>query len=116
MGWAAMYIAKLRAGETVSFRPRGGSMPGRIEFGQLCTVEPITDTAGLEVWPGLLDEVQVLVAIDLAQNDIPAFKLATTEDSSTAGWARRRDLRPLHRGGYMKSMASADKGTRLLDP
>jgi len=41
MGWAAQYIAKLKNGETVSFRPRGNSMTGKIESGQLCTVEPI---------------------------------------------------------------------------
>jgi hypothetical protein len=41
LGWAAGYIAKLRAGESVSFRPRGQSMKGRIESGQLCTVLPI---------------------------------------------------------------------------
>jgi hypothetical protein len=40
MGWASGYIAKLRAGETVQFRPRGNSMRGKIEPGQLCTVEP----------------------------------------------------------------------------
>ena len=41
MGWAAHYIAKLKSGETVWFRPRGNSMSGKIESGQLCTVEPI---------------------------------------------------------------------------
>jgi hypothetical protein len=41
MGWAAHYIEKLRAGETVSFRPRGASMKGRIESGHLCTVVPV---------------------------------------------------------------------------
>lgn len=40
MGWAA-YIGKLRQGETVFFRPRGSSMQGRIESGQLCTVTPM---------------------------------------------------------------------------
>jgi len=38
MGWATGHIEKLRAGETVSFRPRGNSMTGKIESGQLCTV------------------------------------------------------------------------------
>ncbi|MEM7431989.1 MAG: hypothetical protein AAF351_08615 [Pseudomonadota bacterium] len=41
MGWATHYIAKLKEGETVSFRPRGNSMQGRIESGQLCTVAPV---------------------------------------------------------------------------
>lgn len=41
MGWATGYIAQLQSGETVSFRPRGNSMSGKIESGQLCTVSPI---------------------------------------------------------------------------
>jgi hypothetical protein len=41
MGWASSYLAKLARGETVQFRPRGRSMTGRIESGQLCTVAPV---------------------------------------------------------------------------
>lgn len=41
MGWATHYIEKLQAGETVQFRPRGGSMRGKIESGQLVTVQPL---------------------------------------------------------------------------
>jgi hypothetical protein len=41
MGWATVYIDKLRKGETVQFRPRGNSMKGKIDSGQLCTVAPI---------------------------------------------------------------------------
>jgi hypothetical protein len=41
MGWATMLIAKLQAGETVQFRPRGHSMRGKVENKQLCTVAPI---------------------------------------------------------------------------
>jgi hypothetical protein len=41
MGWATTYIAALSAGETVRFRPRGNSMVGKIESGQLCTVVPL---------------------------------------------------------------------------
>ena len=48
MGWATPYIQKLRNGETVSFRPRGHSMKGKIESGQLCTVEPIQDFGALQ--------------------------------------------------------------------
>jgi hypothetical protein len=29
MGWASGHIERLKRGETVSFRPRGGSMTGR---------------------------------------------------------------------------------------
>lgn len=48
MGWAISYIVKLKNGETVSFRPRGNSMQGKIESGQLCTVEPISDFESLQ--------------------------------------------------------------------
>ena len=41
MGWASEYIARLRAGEAVQFRPKGNSMRGKIASGQLCTVEPV---------------------------------------------------------------------------
>ena len=43
MGWATHYIEKLRNGEIVQFRPRGNSMTGKIDSGQLVTVEPIQD-------------------------------------------------------------------------
>lgn len=40
MGWATFHIEKLKRGETVQFRPRGNSMAGKIESGDLCTVVP----------------------------------------------------------------------------
>ena len=49
MGWATQYIAMLKEGETVQFRPRGNSMVGKIESGQLCTVEPIDNPETLAV-------------------------------------------------------------------
>ena len=49
MGWATQYIAQLQQGETVQFRPRGNSMSGKIESGQLCTVKPIDDPKDLQV-------------------------------------------------------------------
>ncbi len=48
MGWASQYIARLKEGEAVQFRPRGDSMRGKIESGQLCRVEPV-DPATLAV-------------------------------------------------------------------
>ena len=41
MSWANHYIEKLKDGETVQFRPRGNSMKGKIESGQLVTVVPV---------------------------------------------------------------------------
>jgi hypothetical protein len=39
-GWADQHIAKLKAGETVQFRPLGGSMSPKIESGDFVTVIP----------------------------------------------------------------------------
>ena len=41
MGWARKYIEQLEQGKQVQFRPRGNSMSGKIESGQLVTVTPI---------------------------------------------------------------------------
>lgn len=57
MGWATRHIADLKAGKTVRFRPRGSSMSGRIESGQLVTVEPVTDPATLAVGDVVLCKV-----------------------------------------------------------
>lgn len=57
MGWALLYITKLKLGETVSFRPKGNSMQGKIESGQLCTVQPC-DPSTLEVGDIVLCKVK----------------------------------------------------------
>lgn len=41
MSWATQYIEKLKNGETVQFRPRGNSMKGKVDSGQLVTVAPL---------------------------------------------------------------------------
>jgi SOS-response transcriptional repressor LexA len=45
MGWVSKYIDALNNGQVVQFRPHGNSMKGRIESGQLCTVEPVDATS-----------------------------------------------------------------------
>lgn len=45
MTWADSSIAKLRAGEVAQCRPHGGSMRGRIESGQLVTLDPRREPA-----------------------------------------------------------------------
>lgn len=44
MSWASHYIARLREGHNVQFRPRGHSMKGKINSGQLVTVEPVKES------------------------------------------------------------------------
>lgn len=40
MGWADAAIKELQAGNEVQIRPRGNSMKGRIDSGQLVTIAP----------------------------------------------------------------------------
>lgn len=71
MGWATGHIARLQAGETVRFRPRGQSMKGKIESGQLCTVAPV-ETGELAVGDIVLCKVngtQYLHLIKAIQGD-----------------------------------------------
>jgi hypothetical protein len=58
MGWATGHIAKLREGQTVSFRPTGHSMRPKIESRQLCTVEPVKDATSLAVGDIVLCKVK----------------------------------------------------------
>ncbi|MBI3411284.1 MAG: hypothetical protein HY040_23365 [Planctomycetes bacterium] len=57
MGWASGYIEKLRTGQTVFCRPRGNSMAGKVESGQLCTVAPVAP-ASLKVGDIVLCKVR----------------------------------------------------------
>ncbi len=45
MGWASEHIKLLQNGETIQIRPRGSSMKGKIESGDLCTILPIEGIA-----------------------------------------------------------------------
>jgi SOS-response transcriptional repressor LexA len=87
MGWATGYIAKLQTGETVSFRPRGNSMTGKIESGQLCTVKPADDD--LEVGDIVLCKVagnQYLHLVKAIQGD--RFQIANNKGHIN-GWVGR---------------------------
>ena len=43
MAWADAYIAELQQNRAVSFRPRGNSMSGKINSGDLVEVIPVTE-------------------------------------------------------------------------
>lgn len=57
MGWASGHIARLRNGETISFRPRGNSMTGKVNDGDLVTIEPVVEATLLEVGDVVLCKV-----------------------------------------------------------
>lgn len=91
MGWAAHYIEKLKQGETVSFRPRGNSMTGKIESGQLCTVAP-ADPAALAVGDIVLCKVngaEYLHLIKAIQG--PRFQIGNNRGRIN-GWITERSI------------------------
>ena len=75
MGWASSHIADLKQGKSVSFRPRGASMSGKIESGQLCIVEPV-DPATLRVGDIVLCKVR--------GNEYPHLAATSTRSATTA--------------------------------
>ena len=92
MGWATPHIDKLKRGEAVQFRPRGNSMSGKIESGQLCTVAPV-DPGELKVGDIVLCKVngfQYLHLIKAIQGK--RFQIGTTAVGSTAGLARTESM------------------------
>jgi hypothetical protein len=85
MGWATSYIARLQAGETVQFRPRGDSMRGRIESGQLCTVAPL-DPASLQVGDIVLCKVNGQQYLHLIKAIQGSRYLIGNNRGKTNGW------------------------------
>jgi hypothetical protein len=91
MGWALHHIQKLQNGETVSFRPRGNSMSGKIESGQLCTVAPVNPD-DLQVGDIVLCKVngqEYLHLVKAIQG--PRFQIGNNRGRIN-GWVSRRAI------------------------
>jgi len=91
MGWATGYIAKLKAGETVSFRPRGHSMRGKVNNGDLVTCEPVGERT-LEVGDIVLCIVggsQYLHLIKAIRG--PSFQIGNNRGGIN-GWISRNNI------------------------
>ena len=58
MSWATKAISKLKQGESVTIRPRGGSMRGKIKSGQEVTILPIKPNTNLTVGAVVLVSVK----------------------------------------------------------
>lgn len=92
MGWASSYIASLRAGLTVSFRPHGNSMQPRIESGQLCTVAPIAEGESVSPDDVVLCTVhgsQYLHRVSAVRG--PQYQIANMR-GHVNGWITRRQI------------------------
>jgi hypothetical protein len=91
MSWASKYIEQLSKGETVQFRPRGNSMTGKIESGDLVTVTPARDTV-LEIGNIVLCKVngtQYLHLIKAVSGE--RFQIGNNRGRIN-GWTSRRNI------------------------
>jgi hypothetical protein len=92
MGWADAYVTALVGGKTVSFRPTGNSMVGKISSGQLCTVKPITLETVLDVGDVVLCRVHgstYLHLIKAIQGE--RYQIANNR-GHTNGWTGRSQI------------------------
>jgi hypothetical protein len=90
MSWATTHISKLINGEIVSFRPKGNSMVGRINSGDLCTVKPIEDYSLLKKNDIVLCKVngnQYLHLISAISGD--RFQISNNQ-GFVNGWTNKR--------------------------
>lgn len=89
------HIAKLRAGETVSFRPHGNSMQGKVESGQLCTVEPVKDPSTVKVGDIVIAKVRGSFYFHLVKavhvNGIRKFLIGNNKGHDN-GWASEHSV------------------------
>jgi hypothetical protein len=91
MGWATGYIERLKEGETVSFRPRGHSMRGKVNNGDLVTCEPVGERT-LEVGDIVLCTVggsQYLHLIKAIRG--PSFQIGNNRGGIN-GWISRNNI------------------------
>jgi hypothetical protein len=91
MGWATQYIAQLQQQETVQFRPRGNSMTGKIDSGQLVTVTPVGERK-LEVGDIVLCKVNGAQYLHLVKGIQGERYLIGNNRGRINGWTSRRNI------------------------
>lgn len=90
MGWADRAIAQLHAGELARCRPHGGSMRGRIESGQLVTLDPhVEPEIGHAVLCRLRGNVLVHLIKAIEGHGAKRQFLIANNLGKTNGWVRR---------------------------
>jgi hypothetical protein len=92
MGWADGHIARLAAGETVQFRPRGHSMTGKVNDGQLCTVAPFHGDHVLAVGDIVLCRVKGTQYLHLAKALEGERVQIGNNRGRINGWVTRRQI------------------------
>jgi SOS-response transcriptional repressor LexA len=92
LSWATAYIDCLKAGETVSFRPRGHSMTGIINNGDLVTVRPISEEDSLQKGDVVLCKVRGSQYLHLVKAVQGERYLIGNNRGGTNGWITRSGI------------------------
>jgi len=87
MSWATFAIKKLQDGKTVTIKPTGNSMKGKIESGQEVTVEPIK-VEDLQVGDVVLCKVKGRQYLHLIKTIDGERFLIGNNRGKTNGWTR----------------------------
>jgi SOS-response transcriptional repressor LexA len=85
MGWATFAIEALRRGETVTIRPRGHSMSGRVNDGDRVTLKP-ADPETLEIGDVVLVRVKGNVFLHLIKAKSQGRFLIGNNRGKINGW------------------------------
>jgi len=85
--WADRAIQDLRAGQETKVRPHGGSMRGKVESGQLVTLDPV-DVDALSVGDIVLCRVKGNVYLHLVQALGDGRVLIGNNRGKINGWTR----------------------------
>ena len=86
MGWATNYINMLLEGETVQFRPRGHSMSGKVDDGNLVTIEPLTEDLSLKTGDIVLCKVNGSEYLHLVKSVMQERYLIGNNRGKTNRW------------------------------
>lgn len=90
MTWADRAISELREGRTATCRPHGGSMRGRIESGQLVTLDPdLEPSVGDAVMCRCRGNVYVHLVKGIKGHDEKRQFLIGNNRGGTNGWVSR---------------------------
>lgn len=92
MDWAEDHIKRLKAGETVTFRPRGGSMEPLVLDNQEVTVKPLTKDDVLVPGDIVLCKVERHSYLHLIKRCEHKLCLIGNNKGRINGWVKRDDV------------------------
>ena len=92
MGWASRAIAELQAGASVTIRPRGPSMRGLVEDGQVVTVDPVPPGAEIHEGDIVLCRVRGREYLHLVHAIGPRGYLIGNARGHLNGWISRSNV------------------------